>query len=335
MIFTASIVSSRFDYRESFKYFCLKNCVRQLLSVKMKDPFAYINCVPNINIYFSNQLPDGYAIRYNKSPLQETYDSFFITVEPKQKNAEINFKKILEMIDKQMPVIAATDGFFLPYKQHYNKYHASHAIIINGYDNDNQNINVIDYYDKEHYNGTLSYHDFFISWSSSNPSEANPFSGAPINNVWSFLKPITDETSNKELIKNTLVSTTEAFYGRKGKYCFVGLDGLMFLKDHIKYRVKIGLDINMERLHKSLYMYYREWMLLEDYIKFYACSIKSVELILYSIEKNLLNWNILLTYILKLSVTNRPISLEKFNTLFENTIYSEKQVYNSISNAIV
>lgn len=333
MIFSENIVGNQFDYRDSFKYFCLKNCVRQLLSSNIENSFAYINCVPCIYVYFSNQLPDGYAIRYNKSPVQRAYESFFITIEPKQKCVEKNFESILKIIDKQTPVIAATDGFFLPYKQHYNKYHASHAIIIHGYDEVHKNICVIDCYDQDNYNGTLSYNDFFVSWSSANPSEANPFSGSPINNVWSFLKPINVKKSNKELIKDTLVNIIETFHGRNGT-CFTGLDGLARLKTLLEYRMKTGLDINVERLHKSLYMYFREKVLLKDYLNVHSDCIESMDLILSSLENNLFCWNVFLTYFLKLSVLNRAISLDKFNTLFEDIMCNEKQLYDSISNAI-
>lgn len=334
MIFSESVDSYQFDYRDSFKYFCLKNCVRQLLSVYIEDAFAYINCVPCIYIYFSDQLPDGYTIRYNKNPMHKAYESFFITVEPKQKCAKINFKSILKTIDKQKPVIAATDDFYLPYKQHYNKYHASHAIIIHEYDDIHKNIRVIDCYDRDNYHGILSYDDFFASWSSANPSEANPFSGSPINNVWSYIEPINVEKKSAELVKDTLINTIGFFHGRNGKLCFVGLDGLVYLKKLLEYKVINGIDINVERLHKSLYMYFREKILFKDYLSFHSHCIKSIDMILASLEKNLFSWNIFLAYVLKLSVLNKVITLNKFSALFEDIIFTEEQFYDSLLNVI-
>ena len=216
MIITKEEVST-FDYRDSFKYFCLKNCICQLLSTKVEDPFAYINCAPCVYFYFSDQLPDGYAVRYNKNPLQESYESSFKLIVPMQKYAEMNFENIIKTLDKNIPVIASTDVYYLPYKQYYHKYHASHAIIIHGYDNASKIIDVIDFYDHNFFVETLSYADFFNSWSSDNPSDVNPFSGWPINNIWGFLKPLETNVISLELVKNTLVSTLNFLHGRNGK----------------------------------------------------------------------------------------------------------------------
>jgi hypothetical protein len=300
--------------------------------MKVEAAFAYINCAPCIYVYFSPHLPDGYAIRYDKNPLQKAYGSSFIMIEPKQKCSEKNFEDIIKAIDNQIFVVAATDVFYLPYKQHYfNRYHASHAIIIYGYDNEQNCIHIIDYYDKDSFIGVISYDDFWKSWSSSNPSEANPFSGSPINNVWGFLKMKKEkERESSILIRENLTNAATFFHGRNGKRCFIGIDGLNRLRSLIQRHISEGYKINLERLHKNLYMYYREKVLLQDYIDCYVDKIKSSELILSSLEKNILSWNVFLTYFLKICTLNRNISLEKFNCFFDDILHSENNLCDDI-----
>lgn len=335
MSFLNNIGDCQFDYRDSFKYFCLKNCVRQLLSADIEDSFAYINCVPCIYVYFSGQIPEGYTVRYNKSPLQDELEAFFVAVEPKWKCAEKNFECLRRTIDNQTPVIAAADGFYLPYKQHYKRYHGAHAIIIYGYDDISKDIYIIDCYDKDNYKGTLSYDDFFVSWSSVNPSEANPFSGAPINNVWSYMLNIdTAERTSEELVKNSAVNAKNSFFGRRGGKCFVGLDGLMRLKELLAFKINAGININLERLHKNLYIYLREKILFNDYLEYHHGYIKGVGFLLDALKDNLFCWNVFLTYILKLSVTGRGIAPDKFNALYKDILYSERELYNRLADVV-
>ena len=325
------IKNNHFVYRESFHYFCLKNCVFQLLSMKSPNAFAYINCAPCIYVYFSPHLEDGYTIRYEKNPLQKEQTSSFDIVEPKYKCAEINFSSITKNIDKNCAVIAAADVYFLPYKHHYfNKFHASHAIIIYGYDSRNKEIHIVDCYNKDSYIGTISYDDFFNAWSSLNPSEANPFSGSPINNVWGVLKLEEYEHQYSNPIVNNIVNVSNCFYGRNGKRCFVGIDGLNRLKSLFQKHIVLENRVNLERLHKNLYMYYREKILLKDYIVFYSESIKLPDLLLSSLEKNIVSWSVFLTHILKVNITKKELSLEKINNFFDDILCSEKELHNYI-----
>ncbi|MCX8131606.1 MAG: BtrH N-terminal domain-containing protein [Clostridia bacterium] len=332
-----SLFKSTFEYNENFRYFCLKNCVKQLLNYhKVDHALAYLNCAPCMHVIIKEKLSSGYAIWFNKNPLLDIFMDCFTTHDPKIKTSAHNFPDIIHKIDCGVPVIASTDVFYLPYKKNYYlKHHASHALIIGGYDDSQKQLYIVDYYDQDKYQGTLSYKDFFDSWSSANPSEENPFSGYAINNVWSVLHTVPSFENVANIVKITMDRAISNFFGKDVTYGFRGIEGLMRLKNWLNDDISANGSTNIGFLHKSLYMYYREKILFFHYFKSLGQHLgKAYNDILYFMDNNITKWNIFLTFLLKTNIAKMHIDRIKLDRFYLNILESEFHLYSCLVKSI-
>lgn len=167
-----------FPYFDDMKYFCLKNCFYQYMNylgiedslLKLKTGFKFKI------VYFAHN--QSFSV-FKHDLLLPFYDM----------NNAISgngddFNSIFEENLNSLPVIVLADVFYLPYREEYKKYHASHAIFLTGYSEKEKIVHIIDWYSPYFFKGTIDFENYKLARGSANPKDVNPFSGFEINNYW-------------------------------------------------------------------------------------------------------------------------------------------------------
>lgn len=173
--------NSELEFNECMRYFCTKNCAMQILSFYgiektiqwisacskfkiCKNPHHIISTTEALEIAPSNTyFLSGYSKRFE--------NSFYINCG--------------QVSDGGFPIVLV-DVYYLPYRNEYKKYHASHAVIMCGICEDF--VKIIDYYPPHFFKGEISVEHFKFARNSINPPSGNPFSGFPIKNQWYYVE---------------------------------------------------------------------------------------------------------------------------------------------------
>ncbi len=224
------IIDQEITYDKAFHYHCLKNCLRQLLEYNhVKDAFLYVDVSCDLILHKAGLTT--YQTQMS-APYQNLWEPFRKSLERNCfDDEEESVSYVKGLLEKGRPVIVAVDSFFLPYRNTYQKYHGSHAIILTDYrDNHYQ---LIDWYEPHFYKGFLEEELLRKARGSKNQWDNNPFSGQEIKRATYLLHMFTKEYDSEQVFLYGVMQIYQAFYKKRVSYTngniFYGLDAFIEL----------------------------------------------------------------------------------------------------------
>ena len=240
------------------------------------------------------------------------------------------FDRIFYQNLDKLPVIVLVDVYYLPYRKEYLQYHASHAVILTGYNANEEFVKIIDWYAPYFYKGGLSLQDYRLARTSPNLKDVNPFSGFAINNYWYKLsdlhgKDLTTETLHKNL-GDFICSESD-----DERKIYTGAYAIDIIVNKIERELendKREFPKLCKHIHDELFLFYRSFVLAEKYFEL-AKSCFSHELN-FKICECISEFSQLLSksnfYLLKGSMATS----EKMLIKTQNILKTIKSIYNNI-----
>lgn len=253
------IIDQEISYDKAFHYHCLKNCLRQLLEFNcVKDAFLYVDV--SCDFILHKVSFTKYQTQMS-APYQNLWEPFHKYLERKCfDDEEESVSYVRGLLYKGQPVIVAVDSFFLSYRNTYQKYHGSHAIILTDFiDNQYQ---LIDWYEPHFYKGFLSEELLRKARGSKNQWDNNPFSGQEIKRATYLLNPFTKEYDSERVFLYGVFKIYQTFYKKRVSFTngniFYGLDAFIELAKMIPNLLTdnpVGRD-QCRKLHNDIFILY-------------------------------------------------------------------------------
>ena len=192
----SEIDKERLVYYDEMHYFCLKNCFNNCLILNgIEDSLLRIRTGLEFKIRINYDKTNFNVLKHTL--LLPFFDMNQVTCGMGDDSEEIFNDNI-----SKIPIIVLVDVYYLPYRKEYHKYHASHAVLLVGYDESMDFVEIIDWYGPYFYIGEIPYDEYLNARNSDNPNDVNPFSGFKINNYWYKIGVECKIDIKKNLIEN-------------------------------------------------------------------------------------------------------------------------------------
>lgn len=317
-----SFESFEFPYFDEMKYFCLKNCFYQNMEyLNIEDSLLHIKL--GLQLKLLNN--DSIFNTYKHELLMPLFDMNSVEV-----GFGCNFDVEFEKNIQSLPVIVLVDVYYLPYRQEYHKYHASHTVFLTGFSQDKKTVRIIDWYSYCFYKGDVNFDDFKLARISQNPKDINPFSGFEIKNYWYKIKPEKLCINSIENVHKNLLDMKQSI-ADDGKGIYTGVYAFEKIASYMEKHLQIPdapLKTVCKHIHDDLFIFYRATVLAKRYFEYARLRfpndielshIKFIEGVSDTIEKT--NF-----FLLKGSISGSNEMLKKSKILIENIIHAYNQL---------
>ncbi|WP_054741512.1 cysteine peptidase family C39 domain-containing protein [Cellulosilyticum ruminicola] len=246
------------EYDSLLHYHCLKNCLIQGLTYYgVLNPHLYIDVSCKLSLK-ENKL-SGYISNHSvgSNKLWEIFKEF-LTIEAFEEDITAE-QYVSNYLKEDKVIIVATDTYYLPYQNSFNKYHGSHAIILTREYEDA--FQIIDWYEPHYFKGLISKDILIQARNSKNPFNENPFSGGEIGREVYILERFKQEEYNaQQIFAYGVKKIYEEFYkGNKSLISSKKLYGIEALKKIIEYIPKMltqegKIISNAKKIHNDLFL---------------------------------------------------------------------------------
>lgn len=308
--------SYELQYFDEMKYFCLKNCFYQNMSyLGIEHPLLHIKLGLLFKILYNSEKNTFNSYKHNL--LMPLFDMGSVVY-----GCGDNFDNQFALNLRLLPVIVLVDVYYLPYRQEYRKYHASHSIFLTEYKASEKSVRIVDWYSPYFYKGVVMLEDFIKARNSDNPKDINPFSGFSIKNYWYKIVAENINLNLPEIINNNvndmkMVTIDE----NNGIYSGVtAFEKIAIYFDTCLSKPDIALNLACKHLHDELFIFYRAVVLAKKYFEYVKLSFP--DFIDLSITKFITEISELMEtlnfYLLKGSVSCSKEKFSKIKTLIEN-----------------
>ncbi|HWT76573.1 MAG TPA: BtrH N-terminal domain-containing protein [Mobilitalea sp.] len=250
----------KFHYSEEFQYLCMKNAFCQMLShYGYENPILYLKTGFELKILKEDQ---------KFSLFRQWQCNPFFEMEKIEKGYGDDFEAIFTQNCKEAPVILLADVFYLPYRSEYQKFHASHFILLFDYNEEQQKVGITDWYAPHFFQGYIDYKEFKRARASQNPADVfTTFSGKPIHNYWyripkeiDLISPEFNYELNVKAMFLTMIDEKENIYG--GIEAFAQMKKMM----EVLYETEeTEGQKTMQYYHDQLFIYYRTSLFAKKY----------------------------------------------------------------------
>lgn len=269
-----NIFNFKLDFNPYMQYFCTKNCAMQILQYyNVSKPIQWLLAGTELKI-----CKNPHHILTTTESLEIAPPNTYL-VEGYSKKFEKSFEENCIQLSKGYIPIVLVDVFHLPYRNEYDRYHASHAVIMCGV-NDRE-IQIIDYYPPHFYKGTVSLEAFKTARTSLNHASGNPFSGFPIKNQWYFIdkKKLTEDVRASIIEENISVLRNFASKQSDDMY-FYGCEAIdcIILRINNKQHFEKNNDVSIiyNEIHNALFVFKNSILLMINYLNSFEQYDKTI-----------------------------------------------------------
>lgn len=327
-------------FYDDYEYYCYKNCYLNVLNYYgINNAEYYIENSMDWKFSKVEENEDKFKYQFSTGdPYSSFHKPFDQSVRHLSKN-ELSVDQIWESnkksLDQNIPVIAQVDVFYLKYTPYFKKKHSFHSLILAGYNELMKEVYVIDWYKPWYYKGSLSFEELHIARDSENERDGL-FSGNPINYLYSEIdrnKWSTDIVDTRELICKSIQDNLDKYYlGKIEVNDYKGYYAIYEIAKLIEKNLVLDLEHRtkfLEDLHQKLYFIVTRKRLFQGYVE----KINKDFPFIYvePVKKQLLDsiqlWKILLSLIIKCSMSNDESLYENIISKMHDIIMKEKQFY--------
>jgi hypothetical protein len=339
-----NIFNTKPSYYKEYESFCFQNCLRQVLEYYgVENAALYINSALSFVLESNNSYPNGFKIKYNEhscSTLPKYGDKVRRLYYDDDKNGEDVWIINKQKIDEGIPIITGVDVFYLPYQTYYNNSHGIHTLILCGYSELEDFINIIDWYEPWFFKGVINKKEFISARSSTNPQGEGVYSGTPIRNNWAEIDTYGWESNPVELIYQTIDLSIEQYYNNAfvdDQNVMQGINAIKRLYEIVlENKVKIPEERSkfLKDLHNTLFVALKRQKLFKLYLELSTqwVKINSIISAINQMKEVIEKWDLILMYILKASISKLDGTYDKvLNNMIENISFEEK-IYDILVN---
>ncbi|HEX2927223.1 MAG TPA: BtrH N-terminal domain-containing protein [Ruminiclostridium sp.] len=149
---------------------------------------------------------------------------------------DIAHSRLIELIDREIPVIVVVDLYYMRYHGAYLKRHGAHAVVVTGYNQEEGYVELFDKYDlsKSNFDGRMPVEELILARKSENPLGSY---NKPIRNLWMEVRKNSSFFYNDKRWESIITESCSRMYGQKevlGSKC--GLDMIEALRKDLLER---------------------------------------------------------------------------------------------------
>lgn len=328
-------------FYDDYEYYCFKSCYFNVLNYYgVKNAEYYIECSLDWTFRKVEESEDEFKYQFSTG---DSYSSFYKPFDQSVhylSKKELSIEEIWEInkksIDNDIPVIAQVDVFYLKYTPYFGKKHSFHALILAGYEELTKEVYVIDWYKPWYYKGCLSFEELNLARDSENERDGL-FSGNPINYLYSEIdRNKFDKMDTPQLIAKSIQDNLDKYYlGKIEGNAYKGYYAINEIAKLLEKNISLDLDHRtrfLEDLHQKLYFivtrkklfYWYVEKINKDFPFIYVDHVKK------QLSDSIELWKVLLSLIIKCSMSNDDSIYENIITKMHDIIIKEKQFYCSL-----
>jgi hypothetical protein len=321
---------SQLNYEKEYEYFCIKNCIKQILTFcGVHVPIFYINCSLGWQISFSENAKHGYSFQTGTlfSNLILSHEQQIKDYSMKDYDLQSAWENNQLKINQGHPIIVLVDTFYLPYTPYYKTKHSVHSIILCGYTAKTNEFDVIDWYAPWFFKGTVS-KTVIEEARLSNISDDGVLGNTCIDFTWFELQDMNWQNDNIVYRQNFKCNLDRFFDSSSEGSITKGNSVLYELCDVLEKNINSNDDKSvsadfLKDFHSQLFFVPYNKNLFKCYIQHlmqYDCDIANY-IEIDKIDKNIDEWRTFLSFVIKCMVSlkseHRVKLLSDFSFLIE------------------
>ena len=291
------IYYDKLESYDGYDSYCYQNCQRIVLEHEYgREALLMINTALSVEYITENDI----IIKEKKRmrSLLPSVDRFVKRLYyDMNENMRIVFEDNIKFIyENKKPIIVGADTYYLPHSNNYKEKHAKHTMILCGYNLDEGNVYIIDWYRPWCFRGKMSIEQFLEARNSKNVNDGTFYSGTPIGNNWAYIDTI-ENYSFDNLFHETIVLSRNNYFhdGDKGIISI-----LSFLQ---KYISSLKDEKSYEKLFFEIYTLSNRKKIFLEYIELYS-NLKHqyyYNEFIEILKNNIDSWDVLVVLLLKQS----------------------------------
>lgn len=240
--------------------FCYQNCLRIIMELQgIKHSPLYLNA--------------SLALTYNKitGKVKTPYFTLLGVAEScveqvlylEDRDPREVFEENLAYIkENDSPIAVSTDTYYFAYAPNYKKHHARHIVILCGWDEKEQSVEIIDWYPDWFFKGKVPLDEYLASRVSENEDDGTIYSGKRVENAWFKVEGI-NECEELQLLDELLETIKREYYKEEDDTFLYGPQAMEAMKTVID-RCLDGKDF--DALHKRLWFIEKRYRFLRGYL---------------------------------------------------------------------
>jgi hypothetical protein len=322
-------------FYDEFEYYCFKSCYVNVLEYyKVKNAKYYIEC--SLDWTFQKDQNDTFGYQFNTG---DVYASFLSPFDQKIKyfSKETLSKKELwnrnkKLLEDNIPVVVATDVYYLKYTPYYHKKHSFHSLILAGYEEKNKEVYIIDWYKPWFFKGSIALEELDMARDSDNEKDGI-LSGNPIQYLYAQIESIDWNASTQDLINISIQDNLKKYYqGSTDSMMYKGYKAINEVAKLLECNIRLDLDKRakfLEDLYNKFYFVVSRkklfgWYLDEIHKDFPLIFVDEVK---RQSNEAIHIWKNILSLLIKCSMLNDNATYEKVIMEMQKAIIKEKQFY--------
>lgn len=251
-----------------------------------------------------------------------------------------------ELIDNDIPVVAAVDLYYMKYHRAYQKEHGLHYVVITGYDEENKYYEVFDKFKLTScdFDGKLPISDVISARDSNNP-QSNPVMGLyerKILNNWIEAKIGDDFSIDKEDILSIITESVARMKGQKeilANKCGIGV--LKDFKEYIQSKKQEEFDEQnkyyfgtyLNQAFKVISRNRKRFKIFINEAKAFF-TIESADEIEECLEQSSKSWDISANLCYKLAICKKILLIDDICTQIDKIIEKESTLIEKLDDLI-
>ncbi len=338
------MVSNIYDvsqiFYDNYEYYCFKNCFLNVLKFYgFENAEYFIECSMDWTFSKVEESEDKFGYQFSTgNPYSSLLNPFDQAVNYLSKN-EASIGEIWKMnkksMDENIPVIVQVDVFYLKYTPYYKKKHSFHSLIMAEYKERENEVSIIDWYKPWYFKGKIKLEELNLARDSQNEYDGL-FSGNPINYLYAEINSEElkrEKISTLKLIEKSVQDNLVKYYtGRQENNVYKGYYAINEIAKLIENNKCFDLEKKAEFLEdlynklyfvptrKKLFLWYLE-RINKDFSLIYVEQVK------LQLRDSINLWKVLLSLIIKCSMSNDDRIYENILIKIREIVMKEKQYY--------
>lgn len=309
-------------YLDGYESFCYQNCLKLLLeAADIAYAPLYINASLGLELYKSEETIEFKTPINSRSFIPSHLDLVSRQTEWGGLDAKDILKEnLIEIIEKDKPMIVGVDIYYLGYTPFYRKNHTNHTLILSGADN--ENVYLTDWYEPWFYNGVMPIETFLKARSSICPYDGGVYSsGHSISNNVTHInysgltKKYTAHALLMEILKLSFSQNYEDNEANVGIKAIIGLKEILLHFNNLDNEMK-------NNLHRTLFSSVKRYNFLKEYLFYYDSveqdlAINDMILILNEIIES---WKLILMLMYKAIIVFSEKTIMKITDVIDSVL---------------
>lgn len=326
---------------EGYDYFCIRNCIRQILEFyKIPNAEYYIDTTIGVEMNIPTDNIEDIMINYDieTSTVLYPYTNKIKSFMPVDDDLSDIWSSSKKKLDEGIPIISYVDIYHLKHTSYYNIMHAIHAIIVCGYLENDQGYYIIDYTKPWFYKGEISREDYEKARLYHIDEDIYGSTRFPPRKKWLYVDQKDWNSDPIDLFKISLLELERKYFSPekiRESNMYLGIDVIKKLLDIIKQLRDAPFDTThnfFKKLCNQMFLMGRYGQFFVQYIEQFLSQYNTLKIhdkIQIFIDSNVL-WRKLLTLIMKITIAPSDTVYSKIINIYHEIIENDEKRYEAL-----